>query len=51
MVTAKLAFENSYNSRFSLGLDTEYYYDLREQAMDFAFGLYLRYHLPSRSLF
>ncbi len=51
MVTAKLAFENRYNSRFSLGLDTEYYYDLREQAMDFAFGLYLRYHLPSRSLF
>lgn len=47
MVTAKLAFENGYNSRFSLGLDTEYYYDLREQAMDFAFGLYLRYAIGS----
>ena len=43
MVTAKLDFENRYSARFSLGLDTEYYYDLREQAMDFAFGLYLRY--------
>ena len=48
MITAKLAFENRYSSRFSLGLDTEYYYDLREQAMDFAFGLYLRYFVTGR---
>ena len=38
-------FENRYNEHFSLGLDTEYYYDLEEKAMDFAFGLYLRYGL------
>ncbi len=45
MATGKLAFENRYNEHFSLGLDTEYYYDLEEKAMDFAFGLYLRYGL------
>ena len=45
MATAKLAFENRCSSRLALGLDTEYYYDLGQQAMDFAFGLYLRYGL------
>ncbi len=48
MVTAKLAFENRYNNRFSLGLDTEYYYDLAARAMDFAFGLYLRYAVQNK---
>ena len=47
MVTAKLAFENRYNRRLSMGLDTEYYYDMREKAMDFAFGLYLRYNFSN----
>lgn len=47
MATAKLAFENRYNHCLSLGLDTEYYYDMVEKAMDFAFGLYLRYAVPS----
>lgn len=48
MVTAKLAFENQYNDHFSFGLDTEYYYDLHQKAMDFAIGLYLRYSMISR---
>ena len=48
MVTAKLAFENRYTSRLALGLDTEYYYDLAHRAMDFAFGLYIRYGLMPR---
>ena len=47
MVTAKLVFENRYNRRLSMGLDTEYYYDMREKAMDFAFGLYLRYNFSN----
>ena len=45
MVTAKVALENRYTGQFSLGLDTEFYYDLREQELDFAFGIYLRYRL------
>ncbi|MBR5726489.1 MAG: hypothetical protein IKX56_07135 [Muribaculaceae bacterium] len=45
MVTAKVAVENKYTDKFSLGLDAEFYYDLREQAMDLAFGVYMRYRL------
>ena len=48
MVTAKLAFENQYNDHFSFGLDTQYYYDLHQKAMDFAIGLYLRYSMTPR---
>ena len=45
MLTAKVALEEKYMGRFSLGLDAEFYYDLREQAMDLAFGVYMRYRL------
>ena len=45
MVTAKVALENQYTRGFSLGLDAEFYYDLRERAMDLAFGVYMRYRL------
>ena len=47
MITAKVAIENRYTSKFSLGLDAEFYYDLRLQALDFAFGVYMRYRLGS----
>lgn len=43
MATAKAAFENRYSEDFSMGLDAEFYYDLIEQGLDFAFGVYLRY--------
>lgn len=45
MVTAKIGVENNYTSKFALGLDADFYYDLHEKAMDLAFGLYLRYRL------
>ena len=45
MITAKVGLENRYTGQFSLGLDTEFYYDLREHELDFAFGIYMRYRL------
>ena len=45
MVTGKVALENGYTGKFALGLDAEFYYDLRERAMDLAFGVYMRYRL------
>ncbi len=45
MVTAKVALENRYTDEFALGLDAEFYYDIRERAMDLAFGVYMRYRL------
>ena len=45
MLTAKMGLENRYNDNFSMGLDAEFYYDLGEQGLDLAFGLYLRYRL------
>ena len=44
MLTAKAALENHYGS-LSLGLDAEFYYDLREKGLDMAVGLYMRYKL------
>ena len=45
MVTAKIGVENNYTSKFALGLDADFYYDLHEKALDLAFGVYLRYRL------
>lgn len=44
MLTAKAALENHYGN-LSLGLDAEFYYDLREKGLDMAVGLYMRYKL------
>ena len=45
MVTAKVGLENWNTSQFSLGMDAEFYYDLMEKGLDFAFGIYMRYRL------
>lgn len=47
MLTAKAALENRYNEAFSMDVDAEFYYDMVEQGLDFAFGIYLRYHPSS----
>ena len=44
MLTAKAALENHYGS-LSLGLDAEFYYDLREKGLDMAVGTLP--HIPS----
>ena len=44
MLTANAALENHYGN-LSLGLDAEFYYDLREKGLDMAVGLYMRYKL------
>ncbi len=41
MATALLALENRYG-KLALGVDAEFYYDLREKGMDMAMGVYLR---------
>jgi hypothetical protein len=44
MLTAKIALANAYN-KLTMGLDAEFYYDLREKGLDMAVGLYMRYCL------
>ena len=51
MITAKMAIENRYTSKFSLGFDAEFYYDTRVKALDFAFGIYMRYRLGGDAAF
>jgi len=41
MMTAQVALENRYG-RLTFGLDAEFYYDLREEGTDMAFGIYMR---------
>lgn len=45
MITGKVAIENLYTPKFSLGMDAEFYYDLYIGTLDFAFGIYMRYRL------
>jgi len=42
MLTAKVALENHYG-KLSLGLDAEFYHDIRERGTDMAVGVYMRY--------
>ena len=51
MITAKMAIENRYTSKFSLGFDAEFYYDTHVKALDFAFGIYMRYRLGGDASF
>lgn len=43
MATARIALDWHHGERFHVGLDSEFYYDLKESSLDIVFGLYMRY--------
>jgi len=44
MATGRVAIENTYG-KLAMGVDAEFYYDLRLRGLDLAVGLYLRCRL------